>query len=232
MLFAYRLLRFRGFIALSIYLVLQIAFISSHPELGLLPEQYFQRISILNLLMTTPLMLIFFTVFSSLVSFNRRLYAMTTSFLALEFGLVVIFGLNEAVEKIIEGASILLLLSLATYFFISKTKLAITRNKGLGKAFLAAGILFVYVTLAFVYILNFFPNISNDRDSSLIFIMVMLVNSLLLLAGIRLEWQKLKVLKELQITRKELAVIYKEKPASIKKAASAKAAPVWKEDPA
>jgi hypothetical protein len=161
-----------------------------------------------NNLLDTPLMLFFLIHFSTSASFTRRIKILMVAFVLFEGLVVALKGFNREAITVILGPGILIILGLCVYFFIRQAKIAITHQKGTGKALIAAALLFAYGCFAIIYLMYYVFETPFIDDTFLVYFWVVTFSSLLLSAGLFAEEKRIRKLNELKTTRRELSDIY------------------------
>jgi hypothetical protein len=134
-----------------------------------------------------------------------------------------IFGLFELVifskyqfsflsSKYIMGPGILLIMGFSLYFFINNIKLTIMQGKGVGKTLMVTSILFAYGSYLIVYFFAFIQKAANQADVFIIYYLTSIIFSGLMSAGLFYVQRRVREIKEVQNTRKELSVFFDHQP--------------------
>jgi len=111
-------------------------------------------------------------------------------------------------SKFIMGPGIVLVLTYSLYLFISNIKNTIVQGKGVGKTLMVTSILFAYGCYFLVYLFAFIQKTSNKGDVFIIYYLTSIIFSILMSAGLIWVKKRLKEIKEVQTTRKELNVFF------------------------
>jgi hypothetical protein len=174
-----------------------------------------------NNLLDVPLLLTFLIYFSTSASFTRRIKTIIFAFALFEAIVVLIFGFNVKAVTIILGPGIIIEIGLCLLFFIRQTKITILYRKAMGKALIAASLLFAYGCYGIIYLMYYIFKTQQVADTFLIYFLVVTISSFLLSAGIIIEQKRIRKLNEMKLTRKELSSIYaeEEKPISLTRTA-------------
>jgi hypothetical protein len=206
---ATKLSGYRSFPALLIYYALAVG--DNFLTQGYIPvEKTFTRYyGIVNILLETPLILIFLSYFSTTVQFARRINLLIGAFTVYEIIIVSILGFTRNAITITLGSGLLLILCFCIHFFIHQTKIAIIHRKATGKAVIAGSFLFYFGCLSIIYLMYYIFK-TPRVETFLVYFLVTTLSSLLLCAGIIIERKRVQKLNELKITRKELSVVYKD----------------------
>lgn len=173
-----------------------------------------------NNLLDAPLMLYFLTYLSSSKTMLHRMKLVILSCIIFELLVVLINGLNIKTITIILAPGIALVLAYCLYFFNRYAKHAVMHHKATGKAMIASSLLFAYGCYSFLYLMYYIfkahlnsnnkPDPQYLNDTFLIYFMVTTFSSILISVGIIIESKRIQKLKELKVTRRELATIYTE----------------------
>jgi hypothetical protein len=161
-----------------------------------------------NNMLDTPLMLVFLLYFSPSTAFSTKIKWLTGLFILYEIGLVLGMGLNARSITLMLGPGILILIGLCMYFFIRQTKITIMYRKAMGKALIAASLLFAYGCYGIIYIMYYVFKTPHVDDTFLVYFLVVTFSSLLITAGIIVEEKRIRKLDELKLTRQELSDVY------------------------
>ncbi|MEO8403743.1 MAG: hypothetical protein ABI480_04090 [Chitinophagaceae bacterium] len=163
-----------------------------------------------NHLLEVPAMLLFFTYFSTTVSFRKNLISATLIFMVFEVVIVAVYGFTGKAITIIRAPGLLMILALSGLFFFHQVKIAVIYHKAIGKAIMIASLLFAYAGYTFVYIVESIFSNAYNKDAYLIYCLVTIVTSIPMAVGIMFERKRVQQLSELQVTREELKKIYGE----------------------
>ncbi|MGB3090257.1 MAG: hypothetical protein WBB20_09845 [Chitinophagaceae bacterium] len=166
--------------------------------------------NICNNLLDAPLMLLFLTYFSTSFSFTRIMKISIIAVVLFELVVVLTVGFNTKAVTIFLGPSLLIVFAYCLHFFVRQTKIAIVNYKGMGKAVMAASLLFAYGCYTIIYLMYYVFKTPYINDTFLVYFLVATFSSLLMSAGIIIERKRIQKLNELKITRKELSSIYAE----------------------
>lgn len=173
---------------------------------------------LVNNIIDAPLMILFLTYFSTSRTFTQRMKILAAAVGVFELVVLAVVGFNTDAITIILGPGLLIVCSLMLYFFIRHTKHAIENRKATGKALMVTSLLFAYGCYLFIYLLYYVFKAQNDangqpneqyvNDTFLIFYISTSLSALLMCVGLIVEQKRVRKLKELRITRKELNALY------------------------
>ncbi len=165
---------------------------------------------IANNLLDAPLMLSFLTYFSTSAVLNKRMKIVIGSFLLFEAVVIALNGLNVNSTIIVMGPGLVLVIGFCLHFFVRQSKFTLMNGKGMGKAIIAASLVFAYGCYAIIYIMYYVFKSQYVEHTFLIYFLVTTFSSLLLSTGIIIERKRILKLNEVKTARKELADIYKD----------------------
>jgi len=165
---------------------------------------------IANNLLDAPLMLTFLSYFSTTASLSKRIKQLILVFMVFELAIICWKGLTITAITIIMGPGLLLVIGFCVHFFVKQSKIAMMNGKAMGKAVMAASLLFAYGCYALIYVIYYVLKSPYIEHTFLIYFLVTTFSSLLLCAGIFIERKRIYKLNEAKIARKELAAIYKD----------------------
>ena len=94
--------------------------------------------------------------------------------------------------------------------FVLYATMAIEHGKATGKAFITGSMLFAYGCFSILYVLYYIRKTEQTEEAYLIFFIATSISALLMSTGLIIEWKRIKKIKELKITRKELSEMYKD----------------------
>ena len=173
--------------------------------------------SLANNLLDAPIMLLFLIYFCTSPVQARKMRILILSFILFEAVVVLLMGFTKEAITIVLAPGLGIVFCFCLYFFIQKTKTAITHRKATGKALIISSLLFAYGCFAILYLMfyifetHLIDNKVNPQylaDTYLVYFFAATFSSLLMCSGIIIESKRVQKLNELKITRKELSTIY------------------------
>jgi hypothetical protein len=173
-------------------------------------KEFINSWGLTNNLLDIPLMLGFLTYFSPSKTITKTMRILIVSFISFEILVLAINGFNVGTITIILGPGLLLVFIFSITFFTRYGKLAIETGKTVGKTLMASALIFAYGTYAIIYALFYILRTEFVADTFLIYFMSTIISSAMLSIGLYHESIRVKKLRELLITRKELHEIYKD----------------------
>jgi hypothetical protein len=165
-------------------------------------------LGIVNNYLDVPLMLIVILLFCTSKRKQITVYISIAVFVLFEILVGILFQFKRESLIYILGPGILLIFIYALTLFAQHVKISIEKNKGFGKTFMITSILFAYGCYIMIYYFYYIQKTKDVSDVFLIYYIVSIVSSLLMAAGLILIYKKSKQIKEVQTTRKELAVFF------------------------
>lgn len=201
---------YRSFTALLIYYCSIIVF-------NFLSEGYIQTNKnviyywgVANNMLDVPLMLAFLTYFSPSKKHTKKMMILGLAFILFELIVMIVTKFSVNGLTIILGPGLIIIAGFCLQFFIRYATMAIEHGKATGKAFIAGSMLFAYGCFSIIYVFFYIIKTDQIEDTFLIYFIATSVSALLMSTGLIIEWKRIKKIKELKITRKELSEIYKD----------------------
>ena len=204
-----RIYRLKCFLALGIYYML--GFLDAMVSQKYIPvsEDIIRIIGVTINLLDVPLMLTFLIYFSPAPQMTKRIRYVILIFIAFEIIVTSITGYNRNALSIIIGPGLAVILFLCAWFFVRHIKIAIAHGKAIGKALITSSFLFVFGCYSFIYVMHYLLRMPNTTDMYLMYLISSVLSVIVVAAGIMIENKRIRKLKELLVTRKELNMIYK-----------------------
>ncbi|MEO5947122.1 MAG: hypothetical protein ABIP79_09940 [Chitinophagaceae bacterium] len=201
---------YRSFAALLIYYTSVIIFnLMSEGYIHINRNvNYFWGIA--NNMLDVPLMLTFLTYFSPSKKYTQRMKILAVAFILFELIVMIVTRFSINGLTIILGPGLIIISGLCLHFFIRYATMAIEHGKATGKAFIAGSMLFAYGCFSILYVMYYIIKTEHKEAAYLIFFIATSISALLMSAGLIIEWRRIKKIKELKITRKELSEMYKD----------------------
>ncbi|MBK8311805.1 MAG: hypothetical protein IPL04_13810 [Chitinophagaceae bacterium] len=163
-----------------------------------------------NNMLDVPLMLTFLTYFSPSKKYTKRMMILAGAFVAFELIVMIVTRFSVNGLTIILGPGLIIIAGFCLQFFIRYATMAIEHRKATGKAFIAGSMLFAYGCFSILYVLFYVAKTDQVEDTFLIFFIATSISALLMSTGLIIEWKRIKKIKEIKITRKELSEMYKD----------------------
>ncbi len=213
----FRLYRYNNYLALLAYCLMTLGYnlIPLTREFVKIPASTVRNWGVINNLLDMPLMLLFLMLFSTSATHKMRMKIYLAVFIVFEIIIVGLYGLTIKAVTITMGPGLVLIFSIAFFYFIRKVKQSILQNKALGKAFIAGAITFAYGCFGIIYLMHYVIAINDIPNIYLIYYIVLTVFSSVLTTGLILENKRLKKREELMLTRKELEEFFSDQKKKI-----------------
>lgn len=167
-----------------------------------------RKIGVVNNYLDVPLMLIYMLMFCVEKWKQKLIVSLLAIFVVYELIILYHYQLNTVSSKYIMGPGIIIVLVASIYFFINNIKFTIVQGKGIGKTLMASSILFAYGCYSLVYVFAFIVKTPNRTDVYTIYYLSSIIFSGLMSAGLFWLKKRLREIKEVQTTRKELSLFF------------------------
>ncbi len=203
-----RLLINISLLSLVIYFLLVTFYILMSENILLVNKEVQRNFAVINNYLDVPLMLTAMLMFCTEKWKQRLIITTIIGFAAYELMIFFQYQLQPVSSKYIMGPGIVLILLYSLYLFINNIKNTIVQGKGVGKTLMITSILFAYGCDFLVYIFAFVQRTSNRGDVFIIYYLASIIFSVLMSAGLIWVKKRLREIKEVQTTRKELHVFF------------------------
>ncbi|HVG40279.1 MAG TPA: hypothetical protein VM888_01615 [Chitinophagaceae bacterium] len=160
--------------------------------------------TVLNYL-DTPMMLMVLLFFCASTWKKKVIYFSIAFFIVYELIILVVFKLSTKSNIYILAPGIITILVYSIYLFIQFGKTTIINGKGLGHTLILVSIAFSYGCFFIIYFLHYIQKTSVLADVLLIYYLVLINSSLALTVGLVWINKRVKEIREVQVSRKELA---------------------------
>lgn len=171
-------------------------------------DDFTKYAGIVNNYMDTPLVLLFLRFFCTTFGQKRVLYLTLAAFVLYQMIVTVVCGFNVTALVFILGPGVLLLFGYSLYFFVKYARIAIEKNKQVGKTFMLGAISFAYGCYAMIYCFHYIQKTSARADVFIIYYIASIIASLIMSIGLIWINKRAQKIKEVQLTRRELAVFF------------------------
>ena len=208
MIIAFRLCTYKSFPALFVYFLSISLYNIARTQFPDIDPQILVFWSSANNFADAPLILFFLTYFSTLPSFKKKMYLLIAGIIFFQLIVIFSFGFTTKAVSIFLAPGIISVFAFSLYFFVRHTKISITHYKAVGKAVISASLLFAYGCYAIIYLVYYVLKLPAINDTFLLYYIVVTISSISMAIGIAGESKRVRKLKELLQTRKELSVIY------------------------
>ena len=204
----YRLFLNKSLMALLIYFVLTAMHNFMTLKVLTVPKELARGIGVAINYLDAPLMFTVLLFFCTAGWQRKGLLLSIVIFIGYELVVSGIYGFNATSLVYIMGPAILILGVYAGYFFTRAVKLSIQKNKAFGKTFMITSILFAYGCYAMVYCFYYLQKSPAVADVFLIYYISSFLASCLMGIGLYRYNKRFAQLKEVQVMRRELRVIF------------------------
>ena len=203
-----RLLINISLLALVIYFLMVTTYNLMSVHVIVVSREAQRSFGVLNNYLDVPLMLTAMLMFCSEKWKQRVIITTIICFVAYELLILFQYQLHPNSSKYIMGPGIILLLLYSLYLFMINIKNTIVQGKGAGKTLMITSILFAYGCYFIVYVFAYIQKTSEKTDVFIIYYLASIIFSLLMSAGLIWVKKRLRQIKEVQTTRKELNVFF------------------------
>ena len=205
-----RLLINISLLALVIYFLMVMTCTLMSIDIIVVSNEMRRNFGVINNYLDVPLMLTGMLMFCPEKWKQRLIVTSILAFVAYELIIVFQHQLHPVSSKLIMGPGIILVLGYSLYLFISNIKNTIVQGKGVGKTLMITSVLFAYGCYFIVYLFAYIyvQNNSNKGDVFIIYYVASIIFSVLMSAGLIWVKKRLREIKEVQTTRRELNVFF------------------------
>ena len=203
-----RLLINISLISLVIYFLLVMTCTLMSEKVIIVNRETQRNLGVINNYLDVPLMLTAMLMFCAEKWKQQVIVTSIITFGIYEFIIFFQYKLEPVSSKYIMGPGILLILIYSLYLFIMNIKNTIVQGKGLGKTLMITSILFAYGCYFLVYLFAYIQKTTDRKDLFIIYYISSIIFSLLMSAGLIWIKRRLREIKEVQTTRKELSIFF------------------------
>ena len=179
-------------------------------ELGVIELSPLQKhnASVLFNYLDAPLMFLVLLYFCNERWKRKLVLAAMVVFGLYEVIIGICFGLDPQSSVYLLGPGVVLVLAFSIYFFAHYGRLCIEQNKGIGKTLMLVSILFCYGCFLVLYYLDYLVHTPDMADVFLIYYISIFISAMIMSVGLFWIIKRSRTMKELQLTRKELALFF------------------------
>ncbi len=205
-----RLLINISLLALVVYFLLVMTSALMSVDIIVVSKEIQRDFGVINNYLDVPLILTVMLMFCPEKWKQRVIVTSIIAFVAYELIIVFQHQLHPVSSKLIMGPGIILVLGYSLYLFITNIKNTIVQGKGVGKTLMITSILFAYGCYFLVYLFAYVyvQDSSNKGDVFIIYYVASIIFSVLMSAGLIWVKKRLREIKEVQTTRRELNVFF------------------------
>jgi hypothetical protein len=163
---------------------------------------------VLNNYLDIPLMLTALVFFCPSKQKQNIVRLFSYSFIVYEILIAIIVGFTPASIVYIMGPGFIIILCYAMYLFVKQVKFSIMSRKNYGRVIMLASIFFSYSCYFLIYYFYYVQRTPDVNDTQLLYFIATIIASSAMAVGLQLMNKRMKELKSLKITRKELAMFF------------------------
>lgn len=171
-------------------------------------DEFRRTAGLVNNYLDAPLVLLFLPFFCTNSRQKNMLYLSLAAFIIYEIVVTVVCGFNLTALVYILGPGVLILFGYSLYFFVKYARIAIEKNKQIGKAYMLGSIAFAYGCYGMIYCFHYLQKTSAKADVFLIYYIASIIASLIMSIGLVWMTRQAQKIKEVQLTRRELALFF------------------------
>jgi hypothetical protein len=160
--------------------------------------------TVLNYL-DAPMMLMVLLFFCAATWKKKVIYFSIAFFIVYELIILLVFKLSTKSNIYILAPGIITILIYSVYLFIQFGKTTVINGKGLGHTLMLVSVAFSYGCFFIIYFFHYIRKTSANADVFLIYYIVLIISSLALTVGLVWINKRVKEIREVQLSRKELA---------------------------
>ena len=203
-----RLLINISLIALVIYFLLVTTWTLMAEKVIIVDREVQRSLGIISNYLDVPLILTSMLMFCTEKAKKRFIVTAIIAFMVYEIVILFQYKLSPVSSKYILGPGIIVVLLFSLYFFVNNIKNTIVQGKGVGKTLMITSILFAYGSYFIVYLFTYVQKTSAKGDVFIIYYLTSIIFSAVMSAGLIWIKKRLREIKEVQITRRELNVFF------------------------
>jgi hypothetical protein len=202
--------------ALFVYYTLALADNIMAQQIIFVPQNFTRTFEIVNNYLDVPLMLMTLLYFCPNKQKQNVVNIIAGMFLAYEIVIAFVFGLTVKAIIYIMGPGLIVILLYAFYLFIRQVKFSIMNGKNVGRTLMLASIFFAYGSYTLIYFFYYILRTPYKSDTLLLYFISSMVASVLMAIGLHMMRKRMKELRDIRITRRELASFFGEPQKNLK----------------
>jgi hypothetical protein len=195
-------------IALVLYFLQVMTWTLMAEKVILVDREVQRNLGIISNYLDVPLILTSMLMFCTEKAKKHFIITAIIAFMAYELLIFFQYKLSPLSSKYILGPGIVLVLLFSLYFFVNNIKNTIVQGKGIGKTLMITSILFAYGSYFIVYVFTYIQKTSARKDVFIIYYLTSIIFSAVMSAGLIWIKKRLRDIKEVQTTRRELNVFF------------------------
>ncbi len=155
-----------------------------------------------------PLMLVALLYFCPTKRKQRLVHIVMAALIVYEIVITCIYGFGKTSITYIIGPALAILLIYTLVLFARQVKFTIKRRINQGRTVMLASILFTYACYTLIYYFHYIQQTKFFADVLFLYFISTSVGAILMAVGLHLMRNRMKELKSVTITRKELALFF------------------------
>ncbi|HWJ29504.1 MAG TPA: hypothetical protein VNS32_23395 [Flavisolibacter sp.] len=208
----------RSLSALLVYYLMTAVYILMSEQIIPTAAVFIRNYALVNNYLDAPLMLTSLLFFCPGRQKQRKVWILAFLFVVYEIVITMMYGFTgKAMIKIL-GPGICIILGYTFYLFVHQVKFSVMHRKNQGRMVMLAAILFAYSCYGLTYYFYYIQKTPYKADALSIYYVSSFVASTMMGVGLHLMRKRMKELRSLKITRRELAVFFGHDRKSVKMA--------------
>lgn len=203
-----RYYKHRSLAALLVYYSIILIYLLMSQNIISVPKKITVNFGILTNYLDVPLMLTALVFFCPNKQKQNIVRLLSLSFISYEVIITCIHGFKATSIVYIMAPGFVIILGYAFYLFVKQVKFSIMHGKNYGRMIMLASILFCYSCYTLVYYFFYIQRTPEINDTMLIYYISTIVSTLVMAIGLQLMNKRMKELRSLKTTRKELAMFF------------------------
>jgi hypothetical protein len=198
----------RSLAALLFYFLSTAVYILMSEKIIPAGKDFLNVYALVNNYLDAPLMLTTLLFFCPGKQKQRKVWILAILFLAYEMVMTIIYGFTGVAMIHILGPGICIILAYTFYLFVHQVKFSVMHRKNQGRMVMLAAILFAYSCYGLIYYFYYIQKTPYKADAMTIYYVSSFIASTLMGIGLHLMRKRMRELRSLRITRKELALFF------------------------
>jgi hypothetical protein len=198
----------RSLAALLIYYIFSALNIIMIMDLLSLSTNIRNNFILFSVYLAVPVVLTSLLFFCPNKAKQRIINYLIISFALYEIMITAVYGFNPVTAGYILGPGLLLIFCQSTFIFVRQVKFTIMQGKNHGRSLMLSSMLFAYACYILIYYFYFIQKTPDTADTVLLYYIASFITSIIMALGLHLMRRRMRELKSLKTTRKELALFF------------------------
>ncbi|MFL5773946.1 MAG: hypothetical protein ACJ75F_12350 [Flavisolibacter sp.] len=198
----------RSLAALLTYYIFSAINIIMVMDLLSLPASFRNNFILTSVYLAVPIVLSSLLFFCPNKPKQRIVNFLILSFISYEILITAFYGFNTVTAGYILGPGLLLILGHSAILFARQVKFTIMHGKNQGRTLMLSSMLFAYACYILIYYFYFIQKTPDTADTVLLYFISSFITAIIMAWGLHLMRKRMRELRSLRITRKELALFF------------------------